>query len=236
METLRTIKKRIHQIKELVVQTAVLDHRDPDSIQLLAVSKGQTAEAIREAHAGGISQFGENYWQEAQGKMALLKDLDLHWHFIGAIQSNKAALLAQHFSWVQSLSTKKIAELLSRHRPEHLPPLNLCLQVNLDEESSKSGVKPQDLIPLAAYVTELPHLKLRGLMAIPQMRAGDDEALQYDSFLRLTKLLEDCNQSLGLTLDTLSMGMSDDFVPAIRAGSTMLRIGRAIFGERRVYT
>ncbi|MCW0218810.1 MAG: YggS family pyridoxal phosphate-dependent enzyme, partial [Prosthecobacter sp.] len=153
------------------------------------------------------------------------------WHFTGPIQSNKAADIATHFDWVHSVDRLKIAALLSTHRPKDVPPLNVCIQVNLDHEASKSGVSAQDLPELALKVSSLPGLSLRGLMAIPAPSA--DEEAQYRGFLRLAHLQQQLNQDHHLALDTLSMGMSDDLIPAIRAGSTMVRIGRALFGERQ---
>lgn len=220
----------IANIKHRIQDTACQYHRDPAKITLLAISKTQPASIIREAFNAGIKQFGENYWQEAQAKQAQLRDLPIIWHFTGPIQSNKAADIAQSFLWVHSLDRLKIATLLSAHRPEHLPPLNVCIQVNLDKEASKSGVRFEDLSEIAQQVNKLPHLTLRGLMAIPE--PVEDHERQYQSLLRLTHLRDKLNQTCNLSLDTLSMGMSDDMIPAIRAGSTMLRIGRSLFGER----
>lgn len=225
-----TIADRIQHIQQLILETARSCQRSPQDIQLLAVSKGHSAEAIRTAFAAGLGNFGENYLQEAQLKIHALQDLPLCWHFIGPIQSNKTEGIAQNFSWVHSVSREKIASLLAKNRPGHLPPLNVCLQVNLDNEPSKAGIAPQELITLAQLVSQTPRLKLRGLMAIPLPRS--DEQQQYESLLRLTKMLEQLNRELNLSLDTLSMGMTNDLVAAIRAGSTILRIGRAIFGER----
>ncbi len=226
------IKQHVHQIKEKIDAIARLHNREPNSIQLLAVSKGQSATTIREAFSAGIPDFGENYCQAALAKMGDLSDLQINWHFIGAIQSNKAALIAKHFSWVESVSRESIARLLSEHRPQDMPLLQVCIQVNLDDEGTKSGIRPDELLPLALYISQLPNINLRGLMTIPKIEPI--ETLQYEKFLRLTILLEQCNQALGLSMDTLSMGMSDDWEQAVAAGSTMLRIGRAIFGERDI--
>lgn len=226
-----TIEDRIHTIQELIQQTALLSHRKSSAIKLLAVSKGQTTSAIEQAFQAGLNQFAENYLQEAMLKMQSLQHLPLIWHFIGPIQSNKAQKISQHFSWVHSLSHEKIAVLLNRYRPSNLPKLNVCIQVNLDLEHSKSGILPEELPALALSVNQLPNLTLRGLMAIPKIQLQEDE--QYLSFMRLTRLLEQVNRDLGLQMDTLSMGMSEDLVAAIRAGSTIIRIGRAIFGERK---
>lgn len=225
-----TIAKQVHTIQQIIIDAAKSCQRSPEDIQLLAVSKGQPVEAIQAAFEAGLCNFGENYLQEAQIKIQALKALPLCWHFIGPIQSNKTQALAQNFSWVHSVSREKIAQLLAQYRPENLPALNLCLQVNLDDEPTKSGINPQQLAKLALVVSQLPRLRLRGLMAIPKPESGEQQ--QYDSFLRLTNLLHRLNKELNLSMDTLSMGMSDDLVAAIRAGSTMVRIGRAIFGER----
>ncbi|CDZ77670.1 pyridoxal phosphate enzyme, YggS family [Legionella massiliensis] len=228
-----TIAEQVFKIQQVIINTAKSCQREPEAIQLMAVSKGQPANAIREAFATGLVNFGENYLQEAQAKMHSLADLALNWHFIGPIQSNKVQAIAENFSWVHSLDREKIAKLLAQHRPESLPALNLCLQVNLDNEESKSGLAPQQVAELARQVQQLPRLRLRGLMAIPKPQS--DEQQQYESLLRLTRLFNQLNKDLNLSMDTLSMGMSDDIVAAIRAGSTMLRIGRAIFGERPRY-
>jgi pyridoxal phosphate enzyme (YggS family) len=224
------IAERVSAIENLVVNTAKACGRQAAAIQILAVSKGQPEPAIREAYTAGLSNFGESYWQEAEKKIQNLADLKINWHFIGPIQSNKAQAIAQHFSWVHSLGREKIAKALSDARPESLPALNLCVQVNLDEEGSKSGVLAQELSQLLVTVTKLPRLKLRGLMAIP--KPLEEEQAQFESLLRLAKLFTQLNTKYRLRMDTLSMGMSDDIVAAIRAGSTILRVGRGIFGER----
>jgi len=225
-----SIGARLSAIQKRIYDTAHQYGRNPDDICLVAVSKNQPIEAIKEAFACGIRHFGESYWQEAQEKMQALQDLPIIWHFIGPIQSNKAAQIAQHFSWVHSLCREKIALSLSQHRPAQSVPLNVCLQVNLDEEITKSGLAVLGIDALATQVSKLPNLRLRGLMAIPEPKP--DEASQYQSLLRLTQLLKQTNNQLGLSMDTLSMGMSEDFVPAIAAGSTIIRLGRVIFGER----
>ncbi len=225
-----SIATRIDNIQRLINDTAKSCQRSAKDIALLAVSKGQPASAIQAAFAAGIRNIAENYLQEAQVKIRALKNLPICWHFIGPIQSNKAEAIAKMFSWVHSVSREKIATRLAQHRPEHLPALNICLQVNLDNEETKSGVSPQQLNKLALFVSQLPRLQLRGLMAIPKPQL--DEQRQYESLLRLTNLFQQLNRELNLSLDTLSMGMSDDIVAAIRAGSTILRIGRGIFGER----
>jgi pyridoxal phosphate enzyme (YggS family) len=225
-----TIPENILYIQKHINTLEIAYQQKQHSVQLLAVSKGQPASAIREAFHAGIRDFGENYWQETEKKITSLSDLPLHWHFIGPIQSNKARMLAKHMSWIHSIDREKIASLLSQHRPASYAPVNICIQVNLDKEISKSGVKPEELIPLIKSINQLPGLRLRGLMAIPHPCKDEEE--QYLSLLRLKYLLQDINQQMNLSLDTLSMGMSDDLAAAIRAGSTLVRIGRAIFGER----
>lgn len=200
--------------------------RDPASVQLLAVSKTKPASAIREIHAAGVHDFGENYLQEALTKQQALSDLPLIWHFIGPIQSNKTKAIAEHFDWVHSVDRLKIAQRLSEQRPAGLAPLNICLQVNVSGEDSKSGCTPADLPALAKAVAALPNLRLRGLMAIPE--PTEDRATQEAAFASLRKLQE----GLGLGLDTLSMGMSHDLEAAIAQGATWVRIGTALFGAR----
>tara|TARA_B110000116_G_C16754361_1_gene545025 strand:+ start:343 stop:951 length:609 start_codon:yes stop_codon:yes gene_type:complete len=195
----------------------------------LAVSKTKTAADIRAAFAAEQRHFGENYLQEALEKQQQLVGLNIVWHFIGPIQSNKTGALAEHFQWVHSVDRLKIARRLSEQRLKHLPALNICLQVNLDNEASKSGVTLAELPALADAVAKLPHLKLRGLMAIPAPRSDVNE--QQQSLERLQQALKQLNQQ-GYTLDTLSMGMSGDLEAAIAAGSTMVRIGTDIFGAR----
>ncbi|WP_412754535.1 YggS family pyridoxal phosphate-dependent enzyme [Legionella donaldsonii] len=226
-----TISERVHQIQTLITTATERYERKANTVKLLAVSKGQSSDAIKQAFEAGISDFGENYLQEAQVKMRALSDLAIHWHFIGPIQSNKTRGIAQDFEWVHSVGREEIAIMLAKYRPAHLPALNICLQINLDEEESKSGVSPIQAEKLALFVGQLPSLTLRGLMTIP--RPQDNTQQQYESFLRLASLLADLNKKLNLSMDTLSMGMSDDFEAAIRAGSTLVRIGRAIFGERQ---
>jgi len=203
--------------------------RDPASVGLLAVSKTFGPEAVRVAHAAGQTAFGENYIQEAVDKMAVLGDLPLQWHCIGPIQSNKTRLVAEHFAWAQTVDRLKIAQRLSEQRPAHLPPLQVCLQVNVDGGTTKSGVAPGDLPALAHAVEALPRLQLRGLMCIPDPQP-DFEAMKA-VFLRAKELYERLRAD-GLALDTLSMGMSADLEAAIHAGSTLVRVGTAIFGGR----
>ena len=203
--------------------------RDPSGVQLLAVSKTFGAEAVRQAHAAGQSAFGENYIQEAVDKIQALHDLPLQWHCIGPIQSNKTRLVAGHFDWVHSVDRLKIAQRLSEQRPAHLPPLQVCLQVNVDGGANKSGVSPQDLPALAKAVAALPHLRLRGLMSIPEPAESEG---QMRAVHRQAKALFDSLRQQGLPLDTLSMGMSADLAEAIAEGSTLVRVGTAIFGQR----
>lgn len=221
-----TIAENIAKVGARIREAAQASGRDCAGIGLLAVSKTKPASAIRQAFAAGLSEFAENYLQEALEKQAELADLPLTWHFIGPIQSNKTKPIAEHFSWVHSVDRLKIAERLSAQRPSHLPPLNICLQVNISLEPSKSGCLPEDLPALAQAVSELPNLRLRGLMAIPE--PTQDVAQQHAAFARLREL----QNSLQLGLDTLSMGMSDDMPAAIAEGATWLRIGTALFGAR----
>lgn len=200
--------------------------RDAHEVTLVAVSKTFPAAALRAAAACGQRHFGENYVQEARAKQDELAGVGLVWHFIGPIQSNKTRDIAEHFDWVHGIEREKIARRLSEQRPDNLPPLNVCLQVNVSGEASKSGVEPQEVSALADLVLGLPRLKLRGLMAIPEP-GGDMHA----RFRLLRELLDGLN-ARGLALDTLSMGMSDDFEIAIAEGATIIRVGSAIFGKR----
>lgn len=214
------------------IATACADAgRAPGAVRLLAVSKTFGPEAVREAHAAGQAAFGENYVQEGLDKIAALADLraDLEWHCIGPLQSNKTRPVAEQFDWVHSVDRLKIAERLSAQRPAHLPPLQVCLQVNVDGGANKSGVTPEEALPLARAVAALPQLVLRGIMAIPEP-APDFEA-QRALFLRATALFDQIRDA-GIALDTLSLGMSADLEAAVSAGSTMVRIGTAIFGGR----
>lgn len=198
-------------------------------VTLCAVSKAQPATAIRAAYDAGQTVFGENYLQEALQKQAELDDCAIAWHFIGPIQSNKTQPIARHFDWVHSVDRLKIAQRLSDARPSDLPPLNICLQVNISEEASKSGASGQELLELALNIKQLPHLQLRGLMAIPAPCSDFEQ--QRDQFRQVRALFEQLN-SHGLQLDTLSIGMSGDFAAAIAEGATLVRIGTAIFGAR----
>lgn len=203
--------------------------RRPEEVALLAVSKTFSAGAVREAYAAGQRAFGESYAQEALDKIAALRGLPLEWHFIGPIQSNKTRVIAEIFSWAHGVDRLKIAERLSAQRPQNLPPLNVCIQVNVSGESSKSGVAPGEVAGLAQAVAQLPRLRLRGLMAVPAPAEG--LAAQRKPFALLRELMMRLNAD-GLALDTLSMGMSGDLDAAIREGATIVRVGTAIFGER----
>ena len=222
------IAERIEEVRSRIAVAENQAGRVPGSVALIAVSKTQPAAAIAEAVEAGQRHFGENYLQEALAKQSELAHLpDLIWHFIGPIQSNKTALIAEHFDWVHSIDRVKIAQRLSEQRPSDLPPLNICLQVNVSEEASKSGISLAELPGLAEAVADLPRLQLRGLMAIPA--PTDDLMAQRMPFRTLRQALE----SLALPgLDTLSMGMSDDLDAAIQEGATFVRIGTAIFGRR----
>lgn len=203
--------------------------RASGSVTLMAVSKTRTTEEVREAFDNGARDFGENYLQDAQAKITSLGELPIRWHFIGPLQSNKTRAIAENFDWLHSLDRLKIAQRLSEQRSENLAPLNVCIQVNISKEANKSGVDPEHLRELALAVDVLPRLKLRGLMAIPA--ADLDTEAQHQAFSELKKLFEQLKTEL-VDLDTLSMGMSADMGAAIAEGSTMVRIGTAIFGPR----
>jgi pyridoxal phosphate enzyme (YggS family) len=227
-----SIEKNITSVKQRIDQAVTQAGRDPKSLKLLAVSKTRPASDIEEAFIKGLSAFGENYLQEAIEKINSLATLGAEWHFIGPLQSNKTRQVAEHFDWVHSVDRIKIAKRLSEQRPDHLPPINICLQVNIDAEPSKSGVLPEDAIDLALIISDLPNIHLRGLMAIPKASSTLDSQRQPFRALRLLK--EQVNQQLDNSqkLDTLSMGMSGDIEAAILEGSTILRVGTDIFGPR----
>lgn len=224
-----TISNALQAVRERIARAAAQCGRAPEGIRLLAVSKTFGPDAIREAHDAGQRAFGESYVQEALPKMAALSELDLTWHFIGPLQSNKTSPIAQHFAWVHSVDRAKIAQRLSEQRPPALPALNICLQVNVSGEASKSGVAPAQLSALAESVAALPRIKLRGLMAIPA--PTEDVAQQRAAFRAVRELFEQLNAQ-GLALDTLSMGMSHDLEAAIQEGATIVRVGSAVFGSR----
>jgi len=213
----------------LLAKAAVDAGRDPDSIRLLAVSKKQPVSLVLEAVAAGQRDFGENFVQEGLEKIAAVGRDDLCWHFIGHLQSNKTQAVAGHFDWVHTVDRFKTAERLSRQRPQHLGDLNLCLQVNIDDETGKSGVAGAEVLALARKIVALPRIRLRGLMCLPAMRSGADA--QREPFARLRELSDKLQQE-GIEIDTLSMGMSGDFQAAVLEGTTIVRIGTAIFGPR----
>ncbi|HCI14041.1 MAG: YggS family pyridoxal phosphate enzyme [Gallionellales bacterium GWA2_60_142] len=224
-----TIASNLQATRTAIADAATACGRAPQAVELLAVSKTFPADAVREAYDAGQCRFGENYVQEGKDKIAALQGLQIEWHFIGPIQSNKTRLIAEHFDWVHGIERLKIAERLSAQRPAHLPPLQVCLQVNVSGEASKSGVPLEQAEALARGIAALPNLSLRGLMAIPA--PTDDVAEQRAAFAQLRELFDKLNRD-GLQLDTLSMGMSHDFPAAIAEGATMVRIGTAIFGVR----
>jgi pyridoxal phosphate enzyme (YggS family) len=220
---------RLHAVLARIHAAEQRFQRSPGSVRLLAVSKTQSPAAIAAVAAAGQTRFGENYLQETLDKMTDLTALDLEWHFIGPIQTNKTRLIAERFAWVHSVDRPKIAERLSAQRPDHSPPLNVCLQVNISREPNKHGLDESEVPAVARAVAALPRLRLRGLMAIP---APEPEfAAQRKPFARL-RALQEYLIADGLKLDTLSMGMSDDLEAAIAEGATLVRIGTAIFGSR----
>ncbi len=228
-----SIPGNLQQVSQTLSAVARAAGRDPASVMLLAVSKTFGPDAVIAAADAGQRAFGENYLQEALDKQqavhALRPDLMLDWHFIGPIQSNKTRPVAEHFAWAHAVDREKIARRLSEQRPAHLPPLNICLQVNVSGESSKSGVTPAELPALAQAVARLPGLKLRGLMAIPE--PANDIEQQRQPFAQLRALQQQL-RGIGIETDTLSMGMSADMSAAIAEGATIVRIGTAIFGKR----
>ena len=224
------VTENLTLISDLLRESAIAANRDPAAVKLLAVSKKQPVAKIREAHAAGQRDFGENFVQEGLEKIEALADLDLTWHFIGHLQSNKTRVVAENFDWVHTIDKLKIAKRLSEQRPERLPPLDVCVQVNVDDETSKHGVAPADVAELAAACAALPRLRLRGLMCLPAMREGFEA--QRVPFATLRRLAEDLRRD-GIDTDTLSMGMTADYRAAIFEGATIVRIGTAVFGERR---
>ena len=219
----------MRKIRDLLAKAAVEAGRDPTSVRLLAVSKRQPLERITAAIAAGQRDFGENQVQEGVDKIGMLADERLTWHFIGHVQTNKTRIVAEHFSWVHSIDRLKTARRLSDQRPDNLPDLNVCIQVNVDDEASKSGVSVTETGDLAAAILELPRLKLRGLMCLPAIRHSFEE--QRVPFRRLRELADELRGN-GIELDTLSMGMTDDFPAAVFEGSTIVRLGTAVFGAR----
>jgi pyridoxal phosphate enzyme (YggS family) len=223
------VTENLALISDLLHQAAIEAGRQPTDVRLLAVSKKQPLEKIREAAAAGQRDFGENFVQEGVEKIEALSDLDLTWHFIGHLQSNKTRVVAEYFDWVHTIDKLKTARRLSEQRPTGLPPLNICIQVNVDDETSKSGVQPEALPELARACAELPNLRLRGLMCLPAVR--DEFEQQRIPFAALRGMAEDLRRA-GVETDTLSMGMTADFRAAVFEGATIVRIGTALFGER----
>ena len=222
-------KTRLQSVMNFIKLVEQQANRSPGSVKLLAVSKTWPASRLRELAEAGQIRFGENYLQEALQKIAELADLQLEWHFIGPVQSNKTRDIAANFDWVESVDRLKIAQRLSDQRPTEKPPLNICLQVNIDDEASKAGVHADGLMELAAAVSQLKNIRLRGLMIIPAIAETVEQ--QLDAFARAQQLFSQLKTNHA-TVDTLSMGMSADMQPAISQGSTMVRIGTALFGER----
>lgn len=223
-----TIAERFQTVRTQIRHAASIAGRTRDSVQLLAVSKTKPAEDIATLYRLGQRHFAENYLQEALSKQVPLGAFDISWHFIGPIQSNKTKAIASHFDWVHSVDRLKIAERLNEQRPQHLPPLNICLQVNISEESSKSGVRLSELSGLFETVSRLPNLRLRGVMAIPEPESNYHK--QRQPYRQLYQAVQQLNRP---ELDCFSFGMSGDLKAAIMEGATMVRIGTALFGERR---
>jgi pyridoxal phosphate enzyme (YggS family) len=223
------IQTQLQTVRERITAACLAAGRAPDAVSLLAVSKTFDAQAVAEAHAAGQTAFGENYIQEALQKITALRHFPLQWHCIGPIQSNKTRLVAEHFDWVHTVDRLKVAQRLSEQRPAGLPPLQVCLQVNVDGGDTKSGVPPEAALALARQVATLPHLQLRGIMSIPE--PAPDFVAACALFSRVKAVFDALNAE-GLALDTLSMGMSADMEAAIHAGSTLVRVGTAIFGGR----
>jgi pyridoxal phosphate enzyme (YggS family) len=224
-----TIRANLQSVHERIALSCAAAQRTVGEVRLLAVSKTFGPEAVREAFEAGQRAFGENYIQEAVEKIALLSDLPLEWHCIGPIQSNKTRLVAAQFDWAHTVDRLKVAQRLSEQRPEGKVPLQVCIQVNIDGGPNKSGVAPRDVLPLARELAQLPGLTLRGIMTIPEPAADFDEQLAVH--LRAKALFDELRDA-GLALDTLSMGMTADLEAAVAAGSTMVRVGTAIFGVR----
>ncbi len=224
-----TIASNLQRVRDRIAAACAAAGRDVTEVTLLAVAKTFGPDAVRDAHAAGQRAFGENYIQEAVEKMALLADLPLEWHCIGPIQSNKTRLVATHFHWAHTVDRLKIAQRLSEQRPAEMPPLQVCVQVNIDGGSGKSGVAPGEVLTLARQVAALPRLQLRGLMTIPEPADSFDAQVAVHDKAR--KLFDDLRAE-GLAVDTLSMGMTDDLEAAVQTGSTMVRVGTAIFGGR----
>lgn len=233
------ITDKLTQVRHAIQQAAERANRNSNEITLLAASKKQSAQSIATAYAAGQYDFGENYLQEALDKQQALRDLDICWHFIGPIQSNKTRSITENFSWVHSIDREKVAQRLNDQRPDNLPPLNVCIQVNIDREASKSGVYAENILPLAQKIWSMPKLTLRGLMAIPAKQSLDIQTTENhktaheSAFLTIQREFERIKlQKQAVNFDTLSMGMSNDLSEAIEYGATIVRIGTHIFGKR----
>lgn len=227
---MNSIVERLKEVRSQIENACQHCNRSPESVQLLAVSKTKPATEIHELYLAGQLAFGENYLQEALNKQKELQELDaIEWHFIGPIQSNKTRDIAAHFAWVQSLDRLKIARRLNDQRPSTLPPLNVLIQVNIDDETSKSGIASSEVLEFAKALADFPNLRLRGLMTIPA--ADSSASVQTASFTEMQRLYSELASQYP-SVDTLSMGMSNDIAPAIAAGSTMVRVGTALFGAR----
>ncbi|MDG6895867.1 YggS family pyridoxal phosphate-dependent enzyme [Volucribacter amazonae] len=227
------IQQNLSQIQHNIATYCQQANRQPNAVTLLAVSKTKPVQAILTAYQSGQHAFGENYVQEGVEKIQYCQQqgIKLEWHFIGPLQSNKTKLVAEHFDWIQTLSRNKIADRLNAQRPSHLPPLNVLIQINISDEQSKSGIQPNELMALAKHIEKLPHLRLRGIMAIPENTT--DQTEQISVFNQMQTLFQQLQQQCpNQQIDTLSMGMSADMESAIKCGSTMVRIGTAIFGQR----
>lgn len=224
-----TIAPRLHQVRERIRAAAERYNRDPDDIHLVAISKKKPAEMIEAALAAGQTDFGENYLQDALKKIDALSDSAAIWHFVGDIQSNKTRDIAAHFAWAHAVDRLKIARRLSDQRPDGMAPLNICIQINIDDEDSKSGIAPSEAAELAGQIAELPNVRLRGLMALPAYT--DDLESQRRPFAALRGIFKGLNAE-GYALDTLSIGMSADLEAAIAEGATHVRVGTDIFGAR----
>lgn len=223
------IKQSLEEIRLKISEFEQKYNRPAESVQLLAASKGQSIEKIKQAILAGQRVFGENYLQESLKKLAALENEDLEWHFIGPLQSNKTKKISEHFSWVHSVASEKIAARLNSQRPTNLAPLNICIEVNISGENSKSGVVANDVLQLADYCSRLERIKLRGLMTIPAH--AENINIQRQSFRALANLFFELQKSHP-EMDTLSMGMSEDFEAAIAEGATIIRMGSRIFGQR----
>jgi pyridoxal phosphate enzyme (YggS family) len=229
MDVMSDIANNLANVQQRIASAAENAQRDPQTIALLAVSKTKPIEMIEEAYAAGQRCFGENYLQDALPKIEALSELDIEWHYIGRIQSNKTRPIAENFAWVHAIDSVKHAQRLNEQRPDNLPPLNCCIQLNLSGEDSKGGIQPDTLIETATAFNDLPHCRLRGLMTMPDPDSSAEQ--QQAVFHQLADCLSELS-NLGFSVDTLSMGMSGDLEMAITEGSTMVRIGTDIFGAR----